>query len=759
MPPTTSPTRRLRLVRFSSASFLCSALAAFGWLLCAAASASAETKGAAPTIEQISVGLGGKYKVGYWTPVRLTVKGGEAPYEGKLSLEVPDAEGGPCIWTSPEGERVALQPGEEATIVRYVKFGRLEKRLTAIWESDKGETQRARLDGRIEMPQPTTARHALHLGPPLDWEGLVRQRRTMGREAPEMATIGSVAELPESPLGYDALDFISIATSDLSTLQQCSEAQRAALVEWVRSGGRILLIAGRNGEAIYGADGFFKALLPGKWGGVVRQSNARALEGYVSAEVRLDSVGGSRNRDFHLSLGVIEDAQGRVVLEESGDDGKTRPVIVSAPASFGQIVAVMLDLDAQPFTDESGKSVWASTPVLLERLVDELLGPSARVNADARSSGNLGYSDLAGQFQTALDQFPGVSLAPFSALVALIIAYGVIVTFADYFLIRQVLKRAQWTWLTFPLIAAIFCGTALWFVRTLRSDQPKARQVEIVDIDAGSGRVRGRTWLHLYSPSTAPFQVTYAPAEWKELGEVESSLSWHGMPGKGVGAMDRRALTSVFQDPYVQAPPGEESRVEGLPIHYASSRRLLDEWSGQATFDSISDLKTVDRVYLRGSFVNPLPQALDNVVLVYRSSAYRFTSPIAAGGRQFIDPSDTPMNLNWLVTRRRTVETKDVSTPWDPTSEDIHRLVEMFTFYEAAGAENYTGLANRFYRPLDFSEHAAKGTAVLYARMAAPLRTPQIDSPHAAKGAERELETWTFVRILLPVEFDRTARQ
>jgi hypothetical protein len=104
------------------------------------------------------------------------------------------------------------------------------------------------------------------------------------------------------PRVYDALDFISIATSDLSTLQQCSEAQRAALVEWVRSGGRILLIAGRNGEAIYGADGFFKTLIPGKWGGVVRLSNARALEGYGSAEVRLDSVGGSRNRDFHLSL-------------------------------------------------------------------------------------------------------------------------------------------------------------------------------------------------------------------------------------------------------------------------------------------------------------------------------------------------------------------------------------------------------------------------------------------------------------------------
>jgi hypothetical protein len=104
------------------------------------------------------------------------------------------------------------------------------------------------------------------------------------------------------PRVYDALDFLSIATSDLSTLQQCSEAQRAALVEWVRSGGRILLIAGRNGEAIYGADGFFKTLIPGKWGGVVRLSNARALEGYGSAEVRLDSVGGSRNRDFHLSL-------------------------------------------------------------------------------------------------------------------------------------------------------------------------------------------------------------------------------------------------------------------------------------------------------------------------------------------------------------------------------------------------------------------------------------------------------------------------
>lgn len=731
-------------------------LLAILWLCCALNGAIAQDK--SPAIEKISVGFGGKYKVGFWTQVRLDVVAGNAPFTGKLSLEIPDIEGGPCIWTSPESEVLSLAPQQKVSVVRYVKFGRIENRITAVFQSDLGETKRIRLDGQIGAPEATTARHALHLGAVLDWQTVGRQRRLTGGESADVIDLQNAIELPQSPLGYDSLDFVSVTTSDLGLLKQCSAKQLDALTAWVKSGGRILLCVGKNGEAIFGNEGLLKNLAPGKWSGVVKQGSTKALESFVHAEMRLDSVGGARNRDFTLPLALITEHRGRLILDEVGDDGKPRAEVISTPMGLGQMVYVALDLSQFPFSKEGDRAAWDSTPALLQKLVEELMGQPAKSANEGSNSGNLGYGDLAGQFQTALDHFPGVSLVPFSALVALILGYGLLVTVADYFFLRKIVKRMHWTWLTFPLIALGVCALAVGLVRNIRSPDPQVRQVEIVDIDTAEGTVRGRDWLHLYSPVTDAYDISFSRGSWKDLTDVQSAVSWHGMPGKGVGGMDRRALSSVFDEPYLQAPPGPESAIRGLPIQFASSRRILDEWSAKLPVSGASELKTDDGAYLRGSFVNPMQQPLDSILLLYRGSAYRYSGPIAAGERQIIDPSAAPLNLSWLATQRRTVETKDVNTPWDPASEDIGRLVEIITLHEAAGAESYTGLTNRFYRSLDLTEHAAKGQAVLFARMKQPISKPTIQGSNTSAPSVEKLESWTFVRILLPVVYERNPR-
>jgi hypothetical protein len=725
-------------------------------LLLCCAGATANAQGVLPSIENVSVGFGGKYKVGYWTRVQLKIQAGSEPFQGQVSLEIPDAEGGPCRWT---GEKpFSLAAHEVVTISRYVKFGRLENRLSVLFEPEGKPVERVRLDQRIAAPAPTTARYAIHMGPVLDWELAMHQRRTSGRESCDVFAITEVADLPDSDLGYDALDFISVTTTDLDLLSRCSATQRSALIEWVRTGGRVLISSGKNGKQILGEGGVFAPLSLGKFAGVATQTTTKGLEGFVNADVRLDSVGGARDRNFGLPISLVTDYRGRVVLDEPGDNGESRPIILSAPSGFGHLVFVSVDLSDFPFSAAGDRPGWDGTPQLLAKLVDELMGQTTKSSVDGRSGGNLGYSDLAGQFQTAMDHFPGVSLVPFSVLVALIIGYALLVTVGDYFFLRRLVKRMHWTWLSFPLVAMLFCAVAVSFVRSSRSSVTKARQVELVDIDVEGEFVRGRVWLHIYSPSTQAFRVSFSRKHWNGLNDVQSAISWHGMPGKGVGGMDRRALSSVFDEPYGQTPPGAESTISGLPIQFASSRRLLDEWIGNVKLSASSELKTTDGVYLRGAFSNPLDQELDGVMLIYRNSAYRFSAQIAPGQRQFIDPSDAPVNLNWLVTQRRTVETKDVSTPWDPTSEDLGRMMEMFTLHEAAGAESYTGLANRFYRKLDLTEHAAKGQAILYGRVKRPISEPKIQIGAAQNEVKEGIESWTYVRILLPVVKERAAR-
>ena len=55
---------------------------------------SAGTSGAAiataqgPTITNVAIGLGGKFKVGHWTPVHVTVDGGESDFAGQYRADV-----------------------------------------------------------------------------------------------------------------------------------------------------------------------------------------------------------------------------------------------------------------------------------------------------------------------------------------------------------------------------------------------------------------------------------------------------------------------------------------------------------------------------------------------------------------------------------------------------------------------------------------------------------------------------------------------
>ena len=54
--------------------------------------ASVPCAAAAAEITDVAVGFVGQYRVGRWTPVRLSLQAGESPVRGRLELIVPDGE-------------------------------------------------------------------------------------------------------------------------------------------------------------------------------------------------------------------------------------------------------------------------------------------------------------------------------------------------------------------------------------------------------------------------------------------------------------------------------------------------------------------------------------------------------------------------------------------------------------------------------------------------------------------------------------------
>src|SRR5690606_34177351 len=134
-----------------------------------------------------------------------------------------------------------------------------------------------------------------------------------------------------------------------------------------------------------------------------------------------------------------------------------QPLLIPTPHGFGQILFVPLAIDMGPL------AAWKRQGKFLARLLTSTSDERrARVEESAGGGGShLRYNDLSGLLRVALDRFPGVTLVPFSLVVALMACYVILIGPIDYFLLRR-FGNMTLTWLSFPLLVAAFCVLAFY---------------------------------------------------------------------------------------------------------------------------------------------------------------------------------------------------------------------------------------------------------------------------------------------------------
>src|SRR4051812_38623389 len=112
-------------------------LAAIVVAACIFAPALLRAEEARAEISQVQVGFGGKYKVGLWTPVVVTLKGGKTATTGHLQLIVADGDGLPS--RVPSSKPYLVAAGETVTAMLFIKPGRIEAELeVAFFDSSSG---------------------------------------------------------------------------------------------------------------------------------------------------------------------------------------------------------------------------------------------------------------------------------------------------------------------------------------------------------------------------------------------------------------------------------------------------------------------------------------------------------------------------------------------------------------------------------------------------------------------------------------------
>jgi hypothetical protein len=427
-----------------------------------------------------------------------------------------------------------------------------------------------------------------------------------------------------------------------------------------------------------------------------------------------------------------------------------QPLVISSAYGLGQVVFVALDLDRPPLVGWEGRSR------LLARLLrQDTRGDSAFEEQQGGKVAHVGYTDLAGQLRSALDQFTGVSLVPFYWVAGLMCLYLVLIGPGDFFFLRRVIGRMACTWLTFPLLACAFSLLAVLLFRQVKLDQLRVNQVDLLDWDLQSSQLRGTTWADVYSPHTETYDLDWScgtPYANLTPAGPHSICSWLGLPGSGLGGLNTTAAPPTFTEPYTlslgTAPTGQ--RLNGTPIQVASTKSFQVRWWARAETAQHSELWANADGLLQGRLVNPLPVNLSECLVLYSKWVYRLESefdqlePGAAVqmGRQ------QPLDLEWRLTRRRVEETREVNTPWDQNDLRVPRILEMMMFHAAAGGDQYTQLTHRYHAFTDLSAQLHLDRAVLLGRAEHPVTGLSIDGQPLEQGYDQR---WTFCRVVLPV--------
>ncbi len=679
------------------------------------ASTAAAEQPKPPKFVGVRVGLGNRYKAGLWTPVEVTLLGGSEPLVGEVSVVVPDGDGVPGRATAPRPYEVLRG---QLTVVRLVtRFGRVDADLLAEF----------RVDGRVvakRVFQPALQPDDEHFGDALETEKLVvlvgpspltvedetKPGSVGGDGRPVIAEVSDIERLPSQWYAYEGVDAVILLTSrpEMYHKLAANNARVRALDQWVRMGGRLILSVGSQADEVLAEGHPLRQFAPGRFERKMTLAQTGAIETYAGSRVSIgQSVGGKPT----LQVPRLADIQGVVEVEEGGV-----PLVIRTARGFGEVVFVSVDLDTWPLNR------WPDRPALLARLLGLPTG-HADESAESAAMMHYGFTDLAGKLRSALDQFKGVRLVPFWLVAGLIVGYIVLIGPADYFFLHKVVRRMEWTWLTFPLVVVLVCFAAYVLAYQLKGNQIRVNQIDLVDVDAASGQMRGAAWMNVFSPRMESFNFTVQPrgVDGRAAADARVLMAWLGLPGSGLGGMNPHGGgTGLLGGQFRYA--ADFDALDDVPIQVWLTKSLTARWSASNAACPAADLTEADHV-LSGSITSTLSFPLRDCVLAYGTSAYELGT-LSPGESKRLGPTARRMELKTFLTRAagNGDDSPQKFSPYDynQTNATPDSVLQRMMFYQAAGGRHSARLWNSYQEFVDLSELLKTGRAILFTRTPTP---------------------------------------
>jgi hypothetical protein len=642
--------------------------------------------------------------------VEITLQGGSETLSGTVSVTVPDGDGIPSRVLTPPNKPCQVLPGRQTSVPLYARIGQVTSEMKIEYNVEGRVAARKFLDSSIKVDQdhfiyPLEAQPlVVSVGPTaLGIEDIPRLKEMNQKRRPVVARVDDMGQLPTSWYGYEGVDAIVLSTSQAELYRKLMPegARPDALDQWICMGGRLVLCVGSRADEALAADSALRRFAPGRLEKIITLRQTGALEMYCGSSVAVPQEGGK----IAIQAAKLGGVQGIVEAREAD-----LPLIVRTPRGMGQIVFVAADLDQGPL----GK--WGDRPLLLAKLLDLHSGRVDEPTDNAALMHNR-YNDLSGQLRSALDEFTGVRTIPFSIVALLIVFYILLIGPGDYFFLRKIVRRMEWTWLSFPVIVVVVSGAAYMLAYYLKGDQLRVNQADLVDVDAATGFVRGATWLDIFSPRMETFNLSLQPRlpDGRTDASSQSWFAWLGLQGEALGGMNPRgANPTLWPEHYSFAP--DLRAMLGVPIQVWSTKSFTGRWSASTSAFPRAELADEDQS-LSGSITNTLSFPLKNCLLAYDRWAFELGT-LAPGQAAILDQNAKRSELKTLLTGKKAIFEEKYHqeiTPYESSSTNVAYILRIMMFYNQIDGQSYTRMDNEYQTFVDLSDLLKTGRAILTA--------------------------------------------
>ena len=496
----------------------------------AAAAQAQEVK--PPEFVAVHVGFADRYKVGLWTPIEVTLRGGSSPAIGRVRA-TSERQRRPELLV----RRAGAVPGASRSRKRKScsTSASAMKPARSRWScSTDSTTLAAKTFDSAQSPTNDQFADALRPGQRLivsvgkSSSGLEKAvPGTQGQAAQNVvAAVDSLARLPTRWQGYEGVDIVVISTSRPEVFAEISpqNARIEALEQWVRMGGTLVLCAGSHAEEALHAGSPLARFVPGRFEKTVLLRQTSGWETYAKSVNPIPPPKPGEKVELPTAQ-----ARRRARQDRSPRGRPAAGDPQAAGAGPGGLRGHGSRSRADPRLEPIARC-WSPR--------SSICPSTSRPAPTTDAVQSYGYNDLAGQLRSALDVPRDVHLVPFFVVALLVIVYILLIGPGDYFLLRRLGRGMQWTWITFPAIVVLFSVGAYLAAYWLKGDQLRVSQVDLVDIDA-EGTARGASWFSIFSPRGESFDLSMRPRlpDGQSPQETSASLAWLGKAGNEFNGM------------------------------------------------------------------------------------------------------------------------------------------------------------------------------------------------------------------------------